>query len=117
MKNGLALIVCWLAVSYAARAEAATQTTCLQLKPYKTEIAINLEVPDPYYDLAKNKSQVNSAGQATREEWLARNNMHGIWSSNHMTRWGRRQGAGLPIIHGASRGSRWISMGPIPASS
>lgn len=92
MKNRLALIVFWLAVIYAGKAEAATQTTCLQLKPYKTEIAINLEVPDPYYDLTKNKSQVNSAGQATREEWLARNNMHGIWSSNHMTTLGQASG-------------------------
>ncbi len=92
MKNGLALIVCLLAVLSAARANAAVQTTCLTLKPYKTDVLINLEVPDPYYDFTKNRDQVNNAGKVTRDEWLARNNMHGIWSSNHMTTLGQASG-------------------------
>lgn len=92
MKSGLAVIVCLLAVFCSAQVQAATQTTCQTIKPYKTEIVINLEVPDPYYDFTKNKNQVNAAGQASRDEWLARNNMHGVWSSNHMTTLGQASG-------------------------
>ena len=66
---------------------------CLQKKPYKSDVVINLEVPEPHYDLTKTKAYLNNDGGRAKEEWLKKNNMQSVWSSKHMTTMGLAEGA------------------------
>ncbi len=69
------------------------QSPCLQKKPYKRDVVINLEVPEPHYDLTKTKAYLNNDGGRAKEEWLKKNNMQSVWSSKHMTTMGLAEGA------------------------
>lgn len=68
-------------------------SACLQKKPYKSDVTINIEVPEPYYDLTRTKAYLNNDGGRAKQEWLKKNNMQSVWSSKHMTTMGLAEGA------------------------
>lgn len=70
----------------------AEPSACEKIKPRPSVININLETPDPYYDLDRSLAYLNSDGGKGAEEWLKKNNMQNIWSSKHMTTAGRAAG-------------------------
>ncbi len=84
---GLLFCLLWQGI-----AAASSDSPCLQKKPYQSDVVINLEVPVPYYDLTRNKAYLNNDGGRSKREWLAKNNMVGVWSSNHMTTLGVASG-------------------------
>ncbi len=81
----------WLLPLSGAYAQA-TPSACAQKKPYASKITINMETPDPYYDLTKNLAFLNNDGGRSHEEWLKKNKMEGVWSSKHMQTAGRASG-------------------------
>lgn len=100
-KGGAIAIILALLLLWQGPAQAAAPSPCLQKKPFKSDVVINLEVPEPYYDLTKNKTYINNDGGRAKEEWLKKNNMQGVWSSKHMTTMGLAQG-------GWAANYRWV---------
>jgi hypothetical protein len=65
------------------------------------DIALNVEIPDPYYNLEMSGDEINAHAQATVQEWLKKNNMSGIWSAPEMHALGYASGgAGMTISAG-----------------
>ena len=70
----------------------AQESSCGQKKPYASNVTINMETPDPVYDLTKNIKFLNSDGGASSREWIQKNKMQGIWSSRHIEKAGQAAG-------------------------
>ncbi len=88
------ILIAFLSLLFADPLWAASPPSpCLQKKPYKSDVLINLEVPEPHYDLTKTKAYLNNDGGRAKEEWLKKNNMQSVWSSKHMTTMGLAEGA------------------------
>lgn len=65
---------------------------CQQKKQYTSKIVINMETPDPVYDLSNDIKFLNNDGGASAKEWIEKNKMQGIWSSQHMEKAGQAAG-------------------------
>lgn len=71
---------------------AAQDSMCEKIKLRPSVVNINLEAPDPHYDLDKSLAYLNSDGGKSAEEWLNKNKMQNVWSSKHMVTKGRAAG-------------------------
>lgn len=90
-RGSIILMTLLMSLLWQGRAQA-SGAPCLQKKPFQSRVVINLEVPEPYYDLTQTKAYLNNDGGRSKREWLAKNNMTGIWSAEHMTTMGIAQG-------------------------
>ncbi len=88
------ILIAWLSFLFVNPVWASSPLSpCLQKKPYKSDVVINLEVPEPHYDLSQTKAYLNNGRDRAKEEWLRKNNMQSVWSSKHMTTMGLAEGA------------------------
>ncbi len=85
---GLSLLL----LLFSTQSVSAEPSACAQKKPYVSQININLETPEPHYDLTKTLAFLNSDGGKSSKEWLKKNEMEGIWSSKHMQTAGQAAG-------------------------
>lgn len=69
---------------------AAYAAGCGDYKKTPTNINIELELPEPVYDLGKSIGEINKG--ATADEWLKKNGMQEIWRSSEMVRLGYASG-------------------------
>lgn len=63
---------------------------CADYKPAPTVINIELELPDPVYDLSRTIKEINK-GQNS-DDWLEKNGMQKIWKSSDMMMLGYAEG-------------------------
>lgn len=62
-----------------------TGKLCLQLKPQKTYINIDVMIPEPTYDLTKDmKTLTREMGRDSSQEWLSKNNLDKLWTADEM---------------------------------
>lgn len=89
MRQGLVIAIGLMTLLASGVAQA---SVCAQKKPWNSDILIEMETPDPHFDLTKNINYLNSDGGRSAEEWLKKNNMQGVWSSKHMKTHGLASG-------------------------
>jgi len=84
----LAFLLCLLNVQHASAEESA----CQKVKPFVTEINVEILTPPPVYDLTKNIAFLNKDGGKASEEWIKKNGLSGIWMAKDMQTQGTAAG-------------------------
>jgi hypothetical protein len=69
---------------------AADAAGCADYKPAPTVINIELELPEPVYDLSRTIKEINKGKSA--DDWLEKNGMQKIWKSSDMVMLGYAEG-------------------------
>lgn len=75
-----------------ARAQYEQGGSCADRKDFESDIELNVEIPDPFYNMEMSGDEINARAQATAEEWLKKNNMSGIWSAKELRALGYASG-------------------------
>ena len=72
------MIICWPSTARAAG-------ECTKLKNFRTQININLEISEPFYDTGISVGRMTAENRAGTVKWLKKNNMQSLWSADDMT--------------------------------
>ena len=87
-----ALVVLLLCLSAPAFA-APKYSACAKAKTFKTPIIIDLQTPDPVYNLTLSYEELNSGKNPILEKWVRDNKMEQVWQAKQMDLLGRAEGA------------------------
>ena len=70
----------------------AAESACQKVKPFQTEINIEMLTPPPVYDLTKNLAYLNNDGGRSTAEWLKKNGLESVWVAKDMQTQGTAAG-------------------------
>lgn len=82
---------------------------CADYKPAPTVINIELELPDPVYDLSRTIKEINK-GQSS-DDWLRKNGMQKIWKSSDMMMLGYAEGGMAMMTSGKFKATNYDRYG------
>jgi hypothetical protein len=88
----LTLLTLVLCVS-SLEARAKEPSLCSEIKPFRTKINITYETVPPVYDLSLTTEQLNRDSKEVTEQWLRRNSMEVLWTSDDLQTAGLASGA------------------------
>lgn len=65
------------------------KSECAMAKGFRTKTFIDLTLEEPAYDYSTPIAELTKGGEERAKEWLKKNNLEEIWSSDHMKTEGR----------------------------
>lgn len=92
------LYALFVLVSTSAPGWGAEGKSCKDKKPKPVEINIELELPNPVYDLSQSLRQINE-DRSGLDAWITRNGMQKVWSSKEMAKLGYADGGAALMSH------------------
>lgn len=58
---------------------------CAREKNFRTEIVVNLDIPEPLFNFNVSRQGLNEGKQKSHEEWLKSNDMQTVWKASEMS--------------------------------